>query len=115
QDVTGLDEVDYLTSTTAMALTGLPESMIIIGGGYVGIEQAQLFADLGTRVTIIGRIAPTAEPEMTAILRQTPTHDGITEIEEHATGVTHEQDQIHEATASGRSPSAERPLAATGR
>src|SRR5699024_2319763 len=67
QDVTGLDEVDYLTSTTSMALTELPESMIIIGGGYVGIEQAQLFADLGTRVTIIGRIAPTAEPEMTAI------------------------------------------------
>lgn len=115
QDVTGLDEVDYLTSTTAMALTELPESMIIIGGGYVGIEQAQLFADLGTRVTIIGRIAPTAEPEMTAILRQTLTLDGITVLEEHATGVTQEHDQIQVATASGRSLCAERLLVATGR
>src|SRR5699024_10466544 len=98
-----------------MDLPEIPESMIIIGSRKVGLEQAQLFPDLGTRVTIIGRLAPTAEPEMTAIVRQTLTHDGITVIEEHATGVTHEQDQIHVATASGRSLCAERLLVATGR
>ncbi|WP_026533864.1 FAD-dependent oxidoreductase, partial [Arthrobacter sp. H14] len=54
-DVAGLAEVDYLTSTTAMELTKLPKSMVIIGGGYVGLEQAQLFAHLGTKVTIVGR------------------------------------------------------------
>src|SRR5690625_2863649 len=98
-----------------MALTELPESLIIIGGGYVGIEQAQLFADLGTQVTIIGRIAPTAEPELTALLRHTLAHDGITVIEEHATGVTQDHDQVHVATLSGDVLHAERLLVATGR
>src|SRR5699024_463561 len=115
QDVTGLNEVEHLTSTTAMEPPGLPESMIIIGGGYVGIEQAQLFADLGVRVTIIGRIAPSAEPEITAILRHTLAHNGITVIEEHATAVTQEQDQAQVRTVSGQRIRAERLLVATGR
>src|SRR5699024_2126238 len=97
-DVAALSELAYLTTSMAMHLTELPESLIIIGGGYVGIEQAQLFADLGTQVTIIGRIAPTAEPELTALLRHTLAHDGITVIEEHATGVTQDHDQVHVAT-----------------
>ena len=65
-DMPGLDQVDYLTSTTAMELTELPESLVVIGGGYVGMEQAQLFAHLGTRVTVVGRLAPHAEPELAA-------------------------------------------------
>ncbi len=56
-----LDAVPFLTSTTAMELHQLPESMIVVGGGYVGMEQAQLFAHLGTRVTVVGRLAPHAE------------------------------------------------------
>lgn len=39
--------MDWLTSTTAMELAELPESLVVIGGGYVGMEQAQLFAHLG--------------------------------------------------------------------
>ncbi|MCT2141297.1 dihydrolipoyl dehydrogenase family protein, partial [Dietzia cinnamea] len=112
---TGLDEVEHLTSTTAMELTELPDSMIVIGGGYVGIEQAQLFAHLGTRVTIIGRITPAAEPEMVAILRQALAQDGITVIEEHATSVDRQNAQVTVRTASGRSHCAERLLVATGR
>jgi len=49
-DLPGLAAVDYLTSTTAMEQTELPESLVVIGGGYVGMEQAQLFAHLGARV-----------------------------------------------------------------
>lgn len=115
KEVTGLDEVEHLTSTTAMELTELPDSMIVIGGGYVGIEQAQLFAHLGTRVTIIGRITPAAEPEMVAILRQALAQDGITVIEEHATSVDRQNAQVTVRTASGRSHCAERLLVATGR
>ncbi|MEX3631881.1 mercury(II) reductase [Rothia sp. LK2492] len=115
KDVTGLGEVKYLTSTTAMELTELPESMIIIGGGYVGIEQAQLFAGLGVQVTIVGRIAPTAEPEMTAILRHTLIQEGIRVVQEHATSVAQEHEHIQVRTLSGRSLQAERLLVATGR
>jgi len=35
-----------------------PASLVIIGGGYVGMEQAQLFAGLGVTVTIVGNLAP---------------------------------------------------------
>ena len=115
KEVTGLDEVEHLTSTAAMELTELPDSMIVIGGGYVGIEQAQLFAHLGTRVTIIGRITPAAEPELVAILRQALAQDGITVVEEHATSVDRQHAQVTVRTASGRSHCAERLLVATGR
>jgi mercuric reductase len=51
--IAGLADVGYLTSTEALALTTLPESMIVIGGSAVGLEIAQLFARLGTRVTVL--------------------------------------------------------------
>ncbi|MDQ3067000.1 MAG: FAD-dependent oxidoreductase, partial [Actinomycetota bacterium] len=54
-DLPGLREAGYLTSTTAMELQALPESLIVIGGGYVAMEQAQLFAHLGTRVTMLAK------------------------------------------------------------
>jgi mercuric reductase len=69
--IPGLDEAGYLTSTTAMELTELPESMAVIGGNAVGLELGQLFARLGTRVTIVeaaGRLAPFDEPEISAAI-----------------------------------------------
>jgi mercuric reductase len=73
-ELPGLEEVDYLTSTTAMEQAELPESLVVIGGGYVGMEQAQLFAHLGARVTMVGRLAPAGEPELpTRYARCSPT------------------------------------------
>ncbi len=54
-DIEGLTEVDYHTSDTVMRIDELPESMIIVGGGYVAAEFAHVFAALGTRVTVINR------------------------------------------------------------
>jgi mercuric reductase len=56
---------------TAMELTELSESMAVIGGNAVGLELAQLFARLGTRVTIVevlDRLAPFDEPEISAAI-----------------------------------------------
>lgn len=114
-DLPGLDEVDYLTSTTAMEQTELPESLVVIGGGYVGMEQAQLFAHLGARVTIVGRLAPPAEPEMTEILRRVFADDGITVLEEHATAVRSDSSGVLVTTASGHEVRGQRLLVATGR
>jgi mercuric reductase len=69
--IPGLDEAGYLTSTTAMELTELPESMTVIGGNAVGLELGQLFTRLGTRVTIVealDRLAPFDEPEISAAI-----------------------------------------------
>src|SRR5713226_2386446 len=67
--VAGLEEAGYLTSTTALELTELPRRLVVVGGNYGGLEFAQLFARLGSRVTLIellDRIAPFEEPEASA-------------------------------------------------
>jgi mercuric reductase len=78
--VDGLERAGYLTSATAMELTELPESMLVIGGNAVGLEMAQLFARLGTRVTIaeaLDRLAPFEEPEVSAAIEDALDDEGI--------------------------------------
>jgi mercuric reductase len=78
--VDGLEQAGYLTSTTAMELTELPESMLVTGGNAVGLEMAQMLARLGTRVTIAeaaGRLAPFDEPEVSAAIEEALDAEGI--------------------------------------
>ena len=51
--IAGLDETPYLTSTSIMELTEVPEHLIVLGGGYVGLEFAQMFRRFGARVTVV--------------------------------------------------------------
>lgn len=77
----GLEEAGYLTSTTAMELDTLPESLVVVGGNAVGLEQAQLFARLGTEVTVIealDRLAPFEVPEISAAIEDVLTEENIT-------------------------------------
>jgi mercuric reductase len=78
--IDGLDQVDYLTSTTAMELDQLPEHLLVLGGGYVGLEQAQLFARLGSQVTMAvrSRLASHEEPEISAGIEAVFSGEGIT-------------------------------------
>lgn len=55
KDIEGLDEVDYLTSTTMLELEKVPEHLLIIGGNYIGLEFGQMFKRFGSKVTIIER------------------------------------------------------------
>jgi len=78
--IEGLAESGYLTSTTAMELKELPESMVVIGGNYIGLEMGQVFANLGTKVTIVealDRIAPLEEPEISEWMTRILTDQGI--------------------------------------
>jgi mercuric reductase len=111
----GSGSVAFLTSTTAMELHQLPESMIVVGGGYVGMEQAQLFAHLGTRVTVVGRLAPHAEPEIAAVLRSVFADDGIEVVEERAVTVERSAACVAVVAASGQRFEATELLVATGR
>jgi mercuric reductase len=114
-DLPGMDSVEHLTSTTAMELTALPVSMVVLGGGYVGLEQAQLWAHLGVQVTLVGRFAPHAEPEIAAVLRGVFADDGITVLEERASDVAQTAEGVRVRTASGQEVTGERLLVATGR
>ena len=78
--IPGLTEACHLTSTTAMELDRIPDSMVVLGGNAVGLEMAQLFARLGTEVTIVEaleRIAPFDEPEISAALTRVMAAEGI--------------------------------------
>lgn len=79
-DIAGLDDVDYLTSTTALALDALPRSMLVIGAGYIGCELAQMFARAGVAVTLVcrSRLLPETEPEISEALEGCFRDEGIT-------------------------------------
>lgn len=71
--IKGIQNVDYLTSDTALKLETPPRSMIIIGGGYVAAEYGHFFSSMGTKVTIIQRklkILPDEEPEISDLLNE---------------------------------------------
>ncbi|XAS66726.1 mercury(II) reductase [Micrococcaceae bacterium Sec5.7] len=77
--IDGLQETDYLTSTTAMELDEVPESLLVLGAGYVALEQAQLFSRLGSKVTILARtrLASREEPEASRTLAGVFADEGI--------------------------------------
>ncbi|HVO68209.1 MAG TPA: dihydrolipoyl dehydrogenase [Syntrophales bacterium] len=71
--IKGLEKISYLTNENVINLRERPESMIIIGGGYVGVEYAHFFAALGTKVTVVqrqSRLLPNEEPEISEYLRK---------------------------------------------
>jgi len=70
-EIPGLTDVPFLTNESAFELTELPESLLVLGGRYIALECAQIFARLGSRVTVLqrsARILPTETLELTAEL-----------------------------------------------
>jgi mercury(II) reductase len=80
--IPGIDAVPYLTSTTALELDELPTSLLVIGGGYVGAELAQMFVRAAVQVTLIcrSRLLPRAEPEIGAALTGYFRDEGISVV-----------------------------------
>lgn len=71
--IEGLDQTGYLTSTTALELTTVPDTMIVVGANAIGLELGQLFLHLGSNVSFVealDRIAPFEEPEISAALHE---------------------------------------------
>ncbi len=78
--IEGLDGVDYLTSRTILDLRQLPEHLVVVGGGYVGCEFAQMFARFGARVTIVqrgARLLPSEDPGISTVVEQAFRDEGI--------------------------------------
>lgn len=78
--IEGIEKVKYLTSTEILELKKLPESLIVLGANAVGLEFAQTFARLGSKVTvheITGKIAPAEEPEISDALEKYLKEEGI--------------------------------------
>jgi len=80
-DIAGLEQSGYYTNDTLYELEKLPEHLIVIGGRYIALENAQLFRRLGSEVTILQRssqILPTETPDITENLSDYLTEEGIT-------------------------------------
>jgi mercuric reductase len=77
--IPGLGESGYLTSTTALELKDLPDSIAVIGANAIGLEMGQLFLHLGSHVTFLEalpRIAPFEEPEVSEALAKILRDEG---------------------------------------
>lgn len=119
--IQGIEDVAYLTSTTALELEELPKSMIVIGAGYIGAEIAQMFARAGVSVTLVSRrgLLPDAEPEIGQALTGYFVSEGLSVI----SGIAYERIDEHDDSViltvhDGRKPrelTAEKVMVATGR
>jgi mycothione reductase len=71
--IKGLDSIDYLTNESVLELRERPDSLIIIGGGYIAVEYGHFFAAMGTKVTMVemaDRLVLSEEPEIARLLKQ---------------------------------------------
>ena len=78
--IDGIDTVNWLDHVTALELTDLPQSLLVVGGGPVGLEFAQAFARFGSRVTVVDaadRIAPSSDGEAAERLSAAFEEEGI--------------------------------------
>ena len=116
--VDGLDGTPYWTNREAIAATELPASLVVVGGGAVGVELAQAFARFGVQVTVVevaDRILAPEEPESSQLLTRVLTREGIRVL----TGVTVKEvaydDGQFTVDLDGRTVTADRLLVAAGR
>ncbi|TAK32665.1 MAG: mercury(II) reductase [Chloroflexota bacterium] len=78
--IPGLAEAGYLTSTTALALSEVPESLVVIGSGFIALELGQLFRHLGSHVTVMQRsprILKGYEPEVAEAVYEALSEQGM--------------------------------------
>jgi dihydrolipoamide dehydrogenase len=121
--IEGLAEVPYLTNETVLNLEACPESIIIIGGGYVGAEYAHFFAAMGAEVTLVQRnevLVPEEEPEISELLARklaermsVHTHCEAVQVELQSEGIA--VTCRDPATGEERTFTAEKVMVAAGR
>jgi mycothione reductase len=95
--INGLEKTGYLTSDTVLNLSELPESIVIVGGGYIAAEYSHFLSSMGAQVTVIGRnpqFIPQEEPEISALAQR--------ELAKHATIITNHEVQEAKMTSKGK-------------
>ncbi|MGW4244309.1 dihydrolipoyl dehydrogenase family protein [Nocardia sp. NPDC004722] len=114
----GLTGTPYWTNREAVTATEVPESLIVLGGGAVGVEFAQIYARFGARVTVVvpRRLLPQDEPEAGELLATVFEGEGI-EVRSgvRGTGVSYDGREFTLTLDNGDALRAARLLVATGR
>ena len=79
--IPGLEGVAFLDSTSVMELDVVPEHLVVVGGGYIGLEFGQMYRRLGAKVTIVqrdARLIPREDPDVSDAVRKILEEDGLT-------------------------------------
>ena len=115
--IVGLDGVPYLTEIELLSLTELPEHLVIVGGGYIGLEFGQMFRRFGSEVTIIAGsgIASREDPDVQQILTDTFTAEGITIVGGRPSSVRRQGDGVAVEVPDAGTITGSHLLVATGR
>jgi pyruvate/2-oxoglutarate dehydrogenase complex dihydrolipoamide dehydrogenase (E3) component len=115
--IAGLSETPYWTNREAIEAKMLPDSLLVLGGGAVGLELAQVYARFGVGVTVVealDRLLPAEEPESSTLVQSALEADGITvRTGTRATAVAHDGETF--TVTAGGDLRAERLLVAVGR
>lgn len=116
--IDGLEDVDYLTSTDLLNLDVLPEQLLVIGGGYVGCEFAQMFSRFGSEVTILqgtDRLLDREDEDITQEVESVFEREGIdVRTDFRVTAVTQDGEAIT-VRSEGEEVSGDELLVAVGR
>ncbi len=117
--IEGLDEVEYWTNHEVMEARELPASVVVLGGGAIGCEMAQVMSRFGSSVTVVEaaeHLLPPEEPEAGDILRRVFEAEGITvHTGVGADRVASVDGGVRVTLADGTEVTAERIVVATGR
>ena len=93
--IPGLRDVPFLTNESIMQLTAIPEHLLVLGGGYIGLEFGQMFRRFGSRVTVVhqaAQIVPREDPEIAAELQRALEAEGLEFVLNASTEVVHQKD-----------------------
>jgi pyruvate/2-oxoglutarate dehydrogenase complex dihydrolipoamide dehydrogenase (E3) component len=117
--IPGLDQVPYWTNHEAIEARELPSSLIVLGGGAVGVELAQVFARFGVEVTVVealDRLVAEDEPQAGELLAEVFRREGITvHASAEVTGVHADTGEVTLDLEDGPTLTAAQLLVATGR
>jgi len=96
--IDGIDSVPYLTNASVMELQKLPEHLLVLGGGYIGLEFGQMFRRFGSKVTIVhhsGQILPREDADVASELQRALEAEGVEfRLNAKTTRVKEEKGQI---------------------
>ncbi|MDN7244104.1 dihydrolipoyl dehydrogenase [Planococcus shenhongbingii] len=106
--VAGIEDATYFTSDTIFDIEKIPDSMVIVGGGIIGVELACIFASLNVPVSIVemsGRIVPSEEPEASKALAKALKKKGISILASTKVASIEQQENwqlVHVETENGK-------------
>ena len=116
--IEGLEGTPYWTNRDAVTVTDLPASMVVLGGGPIGCEFAQVFARFGVDVTVVevaDRLVAIEEPEAAEVLTKAFTDEGITVLAGATVDSVAYEDDGFTLQVDGKPVRAEKLLVAAGR